>query len=95
MDMQVIIDYIVEYAAIWAPALTAIIGAVAVFIKAFTKIKEAVKEIKDEKTIKELKEQVEIENMLLRQVRDELRVTNEKLYNVKDYGKNKETVKDE
>ena len=93
--MEVIVNYIIEYAAIWGPALTAIIGSVAIFIKAFAKIKDAVKEVKDEESIRDLKKEVEISNMLNRQTRDELRVLTEELARIKDYGKEREQVKDE
>lgn len=87
--MEVLINCIVEYAAIWAPALTAIIGVVAVFIKAFSKIKEAVKEVKDEQTFKELKAEIETQNNLIREQEQTMNLLLDKLTHVENYKKEK------
>ena len=92
MEMQTLINYIITYASMWAPAVTAVIGIIVLFIKGFKTIKNTVTEIKDEQSIKDLKSEVENQNMINKQIRDELRTVTEQLQKVKDYGLLKETV---
>lgn len=64
------LEIITEYAAIWAPSITAVLGIVASILIAMAKIKSAVHTIKDEKTIQELNSKLEaqlIDNKILRE----------------------------
>lgn len=87
--MEVIIGYIVEYAAIWAPALTAVAGTVAIFIKAFKKIKEAVHEVKDEQTFKELQSEIATQNNLIREQSKVIELLLDKVAKIEGYKKEK------
>lgn len=67
------LEIIAEYAAIWAPSITAVLAVVASVLMAMAKIKSAVTTIKDEKTIQELNSKLEaqlIDNRVLRQQMD-------------------------
>ena len=67
------LEIIAEYAAIWAPSITAVLAVVASVLMAMAKIKSAVHTIKDEKTIQELNSKLEaqlIDNKVLRQQMD-------------------------
>lgn len=87
--MEVLINYIVEYAAIWAPALTAVAGTVAIFIKAFKKIKEAVHEVKDEESFKQLKDEINAQNQLIKEQNAAIDMLLTKVTGVYDYKKEK------
>ena len=67
------LEIIAEYAAIWAPSITAVLAVVASVLIAMAKIKFAVHTIKDEKTIQELNSKLEaqlVDNKVLRQQMD-------------------------
>lgn len=67
------LEIIAEYAAIWAPSITAVLAVVASVLMAMAKIKSAVTTIKDEKTIQELNSKLEaqlVDNKVLRQQMD-------------------------
>lgn len=57
--METIIALIIQYAAMWAPALVAILGVVATVITAINKCRDAIQEWKDDKTLKEVNEKLE------------------------------------
>lgn len=61
MEQQLIADYIVQFVAIWTPAITAIAGIIFLICTSFAKIhkqvednKKAVAEMKDDTTFKQL-----------------------------------------
>lgn len=53
--MTEILQIIVEYVAIWAPSLVAILGIVSTVLVALSKTKEAFSKLNKDETLKELK----------------------------------------
>lgn len=53
--MTEILQIIVEYVAIWAPSLVAILGVVSTVLVALSKTKEAFSKLNKDETLKELK----------------------------------------
>lgn len=83
------LEIIAEYAAIWAPSITAVLGIVASVLIAMAKIKSAVTTIKDEKTIQELNSKLEtqlVDNKVLRQQVDLLL---DRITKIENYRENK------
>ena len=75
--MEAIVTLIVSYCSMWMPALTAIVGVIVLLVSAFAKVKGAVndtqttiKEVKDDKTFKdlaqEIKEQKELDRLVMK-----------------------------
>ena len=52
--MEEFLKIIVDYIAIWAPSLVAILGMVVTIIGALSKAREAIKEFKNDETLKEM-----------------------------------------
>lgn len=55
--MEAIFALIIEYVAIWAPSLVAILGMVSTVLLAIAKCKEAAEKLKNDTTIKDMKTQ--------------------------------------
>lgn len=55
--MEAIFALIIEYVAIWAPSLIAVLGTVSTVILAIAKCKEAAEKWKNDETIKDMKTQ--------------------------------------
>lgn len=53
--MTEILQIIVEYVAIWAPSLVAVLGVVSTVLVALSKTKEAFSKLNKDETLKELK----------------------------------------
>lgn len=52
--MDLIVEMIVSYVAIWVPSLVAVIGLVGTILSAVNKTKSALKELKNEDSFKQL-----------------------------------------
>lgn len=57
--MEAIIAIIIEQATIWAPSLVAIIGVLVGVLKGASTLKEATKDIRNEKCFKDIREELE------------------------------------
>ena len=73
--MEAIVALIVSYCSMWMPALTAIVGVVVLLVTAYAKMTRAVKgsqdaitQVKDDTSFKELSQQIKDQQELDRQV---------------------------
>lgn len=53
--MEAIFALIIEYVAIWAPSLVAVLGVVSTVLLAIAKCKEAAEKLKNDTTIKDMR----------------------------------------
>ena len=58
--MTEILQIIVEYVAIWAPSLVAVLGVVSTVLVALSKTKEAFSKLNKDETLKELNDKLGI-----------------------------------
>ena len=56
--MEAILTIIIQQAAIWAPALVAILGVVATIIKGLNECRAAINEFKNDQTLKEVSDKL-------------------------------------
>lgn len=56
--MEAIFTIIIQQAAIWAPSLVAIFGVIAMIVKGLGECRSAIKELKEDKTLKELSDKL-------------------------------------
>ena len=90
--METIVALIVEYAAIWAPAIVAVLGIVAAVIPALMKIRDALAEFRksdDLKRVIRLLEKQGAENAELRRLYN---LTLEEITKIKGYADSKEDL---
>lgn len=87
--MEEIIKIIIEYAAIWAPSLVAILGVISTIIPALIKTKEALARLKSDETIKNL------ETIVTKQAAENKELTRvtklmlDEITKIKDYAEHK------
>lgn len=60
MTITEILELIVEYVAIWAPSLVAILGTITTVLLALNKCKDAILEWKNDQTLKDVKDKLTI-----------------------------------
>ena len=92
--MEAIIAILIEQATIWAPSIVAVIGILVGVLKGVGSLKEAIHEVKDEKTFAAIRNELEKQHAdLLREHNDniilkkQLQEVVNQLSHVKDYHK--------
>ena len=90
--MEAIIAIIMEQVTIWAPSLVAVVGILVGVLKGVSTLKEATKDIRNEKCFKDIREELEKQHSdLLREHHDniimkrQLQEVINQLSHVKDY----------
>lgn len=68
-SITAIIALLVEYAAIWGPSIVAVLGIIISVVTSLTKVKTAIEEFKQDKTIDNLRAEMTT-------IKSELRTTN-------------------
>ena len=95
--MEAIVALIVSYCSMWMPALTAIVGVVVLLVTAYAKMKNAVKDsqdaitqVKDDTSFKDLAQQIKDQQELDRQVIRAQSVIVDRITKIEDYMTQKE-----
>lgn len=82
-------EIIMEYIAIWAPAITAVLATVASALLAFGKVKKAVNDLKQEETINQLKIKLTEQVKENKEIREQLDIVIDQLTKIENYRENK------
>lgn len=95
--MEAIVSLIVSYCAMWLPAITAICGIVVLLVTSFAKMKSAIKDsqdaitqVKNDTSFKELAQQIKDQQELDRQVIRAQSVVVDRITKIEDYMAQKE-----
>ncbi len=87
--MEELIRIIVEYVAIWAPSLVAILSVISTSIPALIKTKEALVKLKNDETIKNLSETCEKQAKENAELRKSVDLMLDELTKIKGYAEEK------
>lgn len=87
--MTEIIKIIVEYAAIWAPSLVAILGAIYTVLTAVKKAKEAIDELRRDETLKDVRNELATAIKQNAELNEKYDLLLDELTKIKDFAKHK------
>lgn len=93
--MTAIVNIIVEYAAIISPAIAAILGVVALVVCGLARIKGTVNELKQDKEIGELRQELQQAVQQNKDLAATEKILLDKITNIKDYVDNVKKENDE
>lgn len=90
--MKEVVEIIIQHASIWAPAVTAVIGIVSALLMATKEVRSAMaatrlalKELKQEDTIKKLTNEIKTAAAENKAIREELDIIVDELKRIKNY----------
>lgn len=81
-------EYILSLASIWAPSLVAILGIITTILVAIGKTKDAIDKLKDDKSFKDLKEELKKSITTNEEIKQQNDLLLDELSKVKNYRAN-------
>lgn len=84
-----VLAILVEYAAIWGPSIVAVLGIVVSVVTSLNKVKTAVEEFKQDKTIDNLREEMNLIEQDLRETNRQNALLLDELSKIKGYSATK------
>lgn len=84
------IELIMSYIAIWAPALVACLGVLTTICVSISKVTKTIYTIKSDKDFKELRAELKRTQLLMQEQKKTNELLLEKVTNIKDYAKIKD-----
>lgn len=85
--MEQIIEMITTYASIWVPSLVAVVGMVGTIFGSLTKTRDAIKEFKDDESVKNLNKELKQALADNKEIKQELDIVIDQLAKIENYRK--------